>query len=743
MDSIDLYEIFRDICKAHSNAEEWRTIHCFGVGYLADLNANNFDQSTFRKDYFYAQKWENKGRTQQSPVLDFPMCIMEPPTHAGEVERNGIKTTDLVYTTTIYIADLCGYDRNNNSATVYAKRSKEVVWRDTELMGLQILKEFNRVGYASQPKFSLGNNGRYRGDRLYDVANQKLIITSFEISIVMPAGCIDGTTIHPPPQPPTPSIVTGTTLYWGGTRWERLAPGNDGEVLTTHGDGLPPSWEQAQSEDETDPVFINWLNTIAQVNNWNAAFSWGNHALGGYASQISLNSHVNDLNNPHQVTKAQVGLGNVDNTADANKPVSTAQQTAINQAEQNAKNYADGLVVGLWDDRGSFSASGGAYPSTGGSGAGGAILKGDAWTISVAGTLPTGQVVEVGDVIRALVDTPGNTQLNWAITQNNIGYVAENSANKAITMTGNTASNTLYLTAKAVYDWAVATFQTIITAASWGTFINSLTAKTSLVDADNFTIWDSVTSLAKKVSFSTLKTEIYNYVLTQLNLTTRTSYFDDLINGFPNQTQGSSVTYNTDSYTLVKPSTSGLNHPLISGRPGVIQWSSTLNSSAQGHYIYFILNLPIDSNLNSATTEWCVNPVDLSSGGDKIYTLRVGFIGYIGNNNTDGAGCYFRYTHNVNSGKWECVNNNGATETASDSGITVTANTWVKLKVVVTQTDARFYVDGVLVQTIATNLPATLVYMGTFFVVHTNSSFVSKSIAMDFYRYDIVINNTR
>lgn len=34
--------------------------------------------------------------------------------------------------------------------------------------------------------------------------------------------------------------------------------------------------------------------------------------------------------NPHNVTKANVGLGNVDNTSDANKPVSTATQTALN-----------------------------------------------------------------------------------------------------------------------------------------------------------------------------------------------------------------------------------------------------------------------------------------------------------------------------------------------------------------------------------------------------------------------------
>lgn len=46
--------------------------------------------------------------------------------------------------------------------------------------------------------------------------------------------------------------------------------------------------------------------------------------------QDALNSHILDYNNPHQTTKAQVGLGNADNTSDLNKPVSTAQQTALN-----------------------------------------------------------------------------------------------------------------------------------------------------------------------------------------------------------------------------------------------------------------------------------------------------------------------------------------------------------------------------------------------------------------------------
>lgn len=44
----------------------------------------------------------------------------------------------------------------------------------------------------------------------------------------------------------------------------------------------------------------------------------------------TLISHIANTSNPHTVTKSQVGLGNCDNTSDANKPVSSATQTALN-----------------------------------------------------------------------------------------------------------------------------------------------------------------------------------------------------------------------------------------------------------------------------------------------------------------------------------------------------------------------------------------------------------------------------
>lgn len=52
-------------------------------------------------------------------------------------------------------------------------------------------------------------------------------------------------------------------------------------------------------------------------------------ALDLKANSSALTSHVSDTGNPHVVTATQVGLGDVDNTSDANKPVSTAQQAAL------------------------------------------------------------------------------------------------------------------------------------------------------------------------------------------------------------------------------------------------------------------------------------------------------------------------------------------------------------------------------------------------------------------------------
>lgn len=58
-------------------------------------------------------------------------------------------------------------------------------------------------------------------------------------------------------------------------------------------------------------------------------------------------SHIADTSNPHSVTKAQVGLSNADNTSDANKPVSTATQTALNGKSDTSHTHVSSDITDL------------------------------------------------------------------------------------------------------------------------------------------------------------------------------------------------------------------------------------------------------------------------------------------------------------------------------------------------------------------------------------------------------------
>lgn len=61
--------------------------------------------------------------------------------------------------------------------------------------------------------------------------------------------------------------------------------------------------------------------------------------VGAEAANVNIQAHVTSLGNPHAVTKAQVGLGSVNDTADTAKPVSTAQQTALDLKAAAAQTF--------------------------------------------------------------------------------------------------------------------------------------------------------------------------------------------------------------------------------------------------------------------------------------------------------------------------------------------------------------------------------------------------------------------
>lgn len=88
-------------------------------------------------------------------------------------------------------------------------------------------------------------------------------------------------------------------------------------------------------------VSIDQVADFAKLKWFLATEGYVDNAVGNV--QADLNLHKNNELNPHQVTKDQVGLGNVDNTADLDKPVSNATQSAIIAANSGKadKSYVD------------------------------------------------------------------------------------------------------------------------------------------------------------------------------------------------------------------------------------------------------------------------------------------------------------------------------------------------------------------------------------------------------------------
>lgn len=97
-----------------------------------------------------------------------------------------------------------------------------------------------------------------------------------------------------------------------------------------------------------------------------------------------------------------------------------------------------------------------------------------------------------------------------------------------------------------------------------------------------------------------------------------------------------------------------------------------------------------------------------------------------------GNGCYFRYSHSLNSGKWQCVTRKASAETATDSGVTAVAGTERHFQILVNAggTSVDFYIDGALVQTHNTNMPtATLAAM--FAAIRSAGTAVKNALAVD------------
>lgn len=95
-------------------------------------------------------------------------------------------------------------------------------------------------------------------------------------------------------------------------------------------------------------ITYRWTgSTYAPIGAGVALGETSSTAYRGDRGAAAYNHSILATGNPHSVTKTEVGLGNADNTADTAKPVSTAQQTALDLKANLASPTFTGTVAGI------------------------------------------------------------------------------------------------------------------------------------------------------------------------------------------------------------------------------------------------------------------------------------------------------------------------------------------------------------------------------------------------------------
>lgn len=208
------------------------------------------------------------------------------------------------------------------------------------------------------------------------------------------------------------------------------------------------------------------------------------------------------------------------------------------------------------------------------------------------------------------------------------------------------------------------------------------------------------------------------------------------------------VAGNIISETGWKSSTSGSgaavncqNKPTLVGasNPGIVYCDSGTTASGYAGIITAQNNNQAAIWLGGGSLDqyWIVKLAQTSVSTDR-FNLMVGMMSF-GATPTVTAGVWFGYIDDVNSGKWtiNCAGN-GSTTTTNSTSDAVAASTWYNLHINVNAAASlcTFYVNGVSVGTVATNIPTTTgnnsySISPSCFIASTTYTSVNKVVAID------------
>lgn len=279
-------------------------------------------------DYTRESSWILIGDTSElnSKVQQFINSKGAPNGLASLNESGVIPSTQLpsYVDDVVEVAAFSNLPSKGESGKIYIVTSTNIQYRWSGTAYVEISKSI-ALGETSSTAYP-GDKGKATTDVVNSLSdtlvNDVLVAQSNQNSVSLTIKSITKTTVNKDKQlllaDGDPILPTdGTPILLGDSESARIARATEGlysqandKVITIN----PATTSTAGVMSSSDKSKLDSLKSQAEIDEL----------------VTKLDTHISNKSNPHSVTKAQVGLGNVDNTSDANKPISTATQNALN-----------------------------------------------------------------------------------------------------------------------------------------------------------------------------------------------------------------------------------------------------------------------------------------------------------------------------------------------------------------------------------------------------------------------------